>query len=228
MPGAQSSPNLLAAIASVAKKPSASDQGKCLPENYIIKATDSIKVDEKLSYYEFVHGLMRFLYSKHVEEGKPISDYLWYYNEIATYAVSYKWYNVYKLHLACINDMDLGFRKGWGDPIRQSLIDKHCNSSTILPDKEARSDSQSRDGRRKQGGRREGDHDRHSPSRGGSVGHKKNKTCDQYNENENGCNFGKRCQFLHLCDKCFRKGVQHAMPGLWCTKSEGGQKADKK
>ena len=224
---AMDSPNLIAAITNSAKRTSTVEQGKCLPENYIVKATENIKVDERITYYDFVHGLMRFLYTRHVEEGKPIQDYLKYYNSIAMYAKNYKWSQVYKLHLACINEMEQGLMKGWGAPLNHELVDMYCNGRTILPEREAAPDRPPRDKQRKSSYRREWEGSR-SPVRGGSDTKKKDKTCDQYNRNESGCGFGKRCQFLHECEHCFKKGSYHQMPGMWCNRADGGAKNDKK
>ena len=122
-----------AVAAGSSKKP---DSGKCLPEHYVMKPADSVS-ESHVNYYEFVHGLLRFLNAKHVEQGESIVDYLKYYVQIANLACQYKWSAVYKVHLAVINDMEIGECKSWGDPISNTVVHRYCNFGANLPDDSA-------------------------------------------------------------------------------------------
>ena len=198
-------------------------QGKCLPEQFVLRPSEPVRDEDRVSYYEFVHGLLRFLFTRYVEEGRSIAEFIRYYVQLANLACQYRWSAVYNLHKALVNDMEWGNRKTWGEPIPSDVVQRFCNQNACLPDRSDRHSVQEVRGRRDSRRRR---FRRESSSGGSARGrHSNGKVCYMYNNDSRGCSYGEDCKFDHICSNCKDESDPH--PAKWCPKRGAGGKDNK-
>ena len=209
-------------------------EGKCLPEHYVLKPADRFRDESRVNYYDFVYGLLRFLYVQYIENGEPISDQLKYYVQIANLACQYKWSAVYDVHLATVNEMEINDKESWGDPISADIVHRYCNFNSNLPvddrsgvfgDRRSRRDNPRRGSRRDDRDNSEGwtrEVGRGGRSRRINMGENSDKVCTMYNVKQTGCHYGSDCKFQHICVDCYKLGEKAHHPALWCPR-EGGK-----
>lgn len=200
-------------LGSVAKKKPMTD-GKSLPEQFMWQRLNAEKERdiEKVSYYQFIHGLFRMLHLRLSEDHKPVDDMIKYYEAITGFACNYKWQSVYRLHNYLVSEIEDG-RRQWQDPIHFTHAYFWLNSeSVIIPrDSERRSRSST-----PRGGAR--DRDRDGGSRDGAARHvtKREGTCNDYNKVK-GCDYGANCKYWHYCEDCYKQGKKLEHPVFFCN-----------
>ena len=215
---------MLAAACGSRVKGTGITEGKFNPEYYINKSKISNEKErERVSYYEFMHGVLRFLKIRLLEDHKSVDQFIVYYEQIAGFARKYRWHAVHSLHLTLLEEIDKN-RRQWSDPIDFTnafqYLDPECvvrdRSHDRVPRGQGQSNSRDR-GRRGHDG--SGSRDRRE------LREKEPGTCNAYNDEPAGCDFGsKSCKFHHECSICRQKGVKAAHPALYC---KGGSSASK-
>ena len=210
----------LAAACGIASTHNESEQGKCLAEQYIYKP--QYKTVEKPSYYEFMHGALRMMKTRLLQDHLPIDDFITYYEYIACLATQFRWHSVYDVHASHVGEIE-NKRKKWSDPVDTNLKEKYCNAGSHLPDKETRPTRRdiprgSRDHRRGGGlGDRDSDRDHYVKSRSASASTSSawKPTCDLFNRNPYSCTFDP-CRYRHVCSECEVRGITAPHSKAFC------------
>ena len=216
----------LAAACGMSTQPS-TDQGKCLAEQYIYKP--QYKTVDRPSYYDFIHGAMRMMKTRLLQDHLPIDDFLSYYEYIACLATQYRWHAVYDVHVSHVAEIE-NKRKKWCDPVDANLKERYCNAGSHLPDKDARPTRRdiprgSRDHKRGGGpGDRGGDVEYFTKSRSASASSGWKPTCDLFNKNPYSCTFDP-CRYRHECSDCESRGIRAPHSKSFCENVYSGNRS---
>ena len=206
-------PQLAAACGITAASSTESAPGKCLAEQFIYKSHSKDK--DRPSYYDFIHGALRMMKTKLIQNHLPIDDFLVYYEYIACLATQYRWHAVYDVHTAHVADIEDKMKK-WSDPVDSHLKDKYCNAGAALPEpRQSRHDVPRAAGHRRDMPRDSVDRESFRGHRAMSAGAQYRPTCDLFNRDPYSCTFNP-CKYRHECSVCEERGVKAFHAKAFC------------
>ena len=209
---------LLAAACGAKGTAKASDEGKWVAENFVLK---SLKDKDKPNYFEFINGAFR-MSKKRCKENKPCSKFIDYYEMLSGFAMMYKWPAVFDLH-ETLSKQSENQERELTDPVNFTDAYAFLNARAMLPDDRVSDEPRlSRRERARANCRAAGDGDMfRSESEDSRVTRPKvtarGRLCMQFNCHPLGCSYGSQCKFMHACTICEGNGITAFHAAIHCV-----------